>query len=73
MQHSNLIVKTALCGAFFGVLALIISKVVFKNRNKDDEPEVEKFYDACTAEEESREKKKDVLRVSTEIIGDTVV
>lgn len=72
MQRLNLIVKTAIFGTFFGVLALIASKLVFKNRNKDDEPEIENFFDACT-DEENHEKIKDVIRVSTEIIGDTVV
>lgn len=71
MQLLNLIVKTALFGTFFGALALIASKLVFKNRNSE-EPELEKFFDACT-EEENHEKKIDVIRVSAEIIGDTVV
>lgn len=71
MQLLNLIVKTALFGTFFGAFALIASKFVFKRHN-NDEPEPEKFFDAYS-EEENLEKKIDVIRVSTEIIGDTVV
>lgn len=72
MQPSNLIVKTVLIGTFFGTLMLIASKFIFKARYKD-EPELEKFFDACTAEEENCEKKKDIIHVSTEIVGDTLV
>lgn len=74
MQLLNFIVRTIIFGTFFGAFAMVASQVLFKNQ-RDDEPEPENFFDACTEEEANCEQKKEriVIRFATEIIGDSAV